>query len=386
MEEINKKIKIANIVCAFPPYRGGIPTSAAQIAEILSDDFEVSNFHPDNLKAWLRMGHGAFSPGLFFKLKDFDIIYLHYPFFGTAEIVWLFKLFFKQPKLIIHYHMDVKNLKTSHKLLSISSKITKISLLKKADVIISASLDYIKSSTISRYYSQRPEQFKEIAFAINLNKFQPKEIKKPGAKGLVAVAKKIVNFINDQYIKKDKSEFIFVGGLDSAHYFKGLDNLIEALRLTPGDWKLTIVGDGNLRQEYETFVKNNALEKKIIFKGKLSDADLIKSYQESDCLILPSINSNEAFGIVVIEAMACANMIIASDLPGLRSVFENGKQGLLVEPNNIEDLRNKITTVIQDKNLRQRMSLAARDLAERKYDEKLMKKNLKQVIQDVIRL
>ena len=282
--------------------------------------------------------------------------------------------------------MDVKNLKISHKLRSISRRLNKISLLKKADLIISASLDYIKSSSISGYYKKNSQQFKELPFAINLNKFQPKEIKKPGAKGLIAVAKKIVNFINDQYIKKDKSEFIFVGGLDSAHYFKGLDNLIEAFRLIPGDWKLTIVGDGNLRPEYETLVKNNALDKKIIFKGRLSDADLIKSYQESDCLILPSINSNEAFGIVMIEAMACGNMIIASDLPGLRSVFENGKQGLLVEVNNIEDLRSKIISVIKDKNLRQRMSLAARDLVEKKYDENLMKKSLKQIINNIIEL
>ena len=77
MEELNKKIKIANIVCAFPPYKGGIATSATQIAELLSDDVEVINFHRDKLKPWLKSGHGAFNPKLLFKLKDFDIINLH---------------------------------------------------------------------------------------------------------------------------------------------------------------------------------------------------------------------------------------------------------------------------------------------------------------------
>ncbi len=378
-EEPTKKLKIANIVCAFPPYKGGIGNSAFQIAELLSDKFQVENFHPENLKAWLRRGHGAFAPGLFFKLKNFDYIYLHYPFFGTAEVVWFFKLFNKKTKLIIHYHMDVKSLGRAEKILSIPSRLILSSLLNKAETIVSASLDYVKNSRIKKYYEKSPEKFKEIPFAVDLEKFKLKEIKKREGEGLIAKAKALVNFINNKYIKKDKAEFIFVGGLDSAHYFKGLENLIKALSFLAGNWSLNIIGDGNLQKFYEEEVYKVGLEKKIIFRGKLSDSELIRAYQEADCLVLPSINNNEAFGIVLVEAMACGLSLIASDLPGVRKVFENGRQGFLVKPGDVISLKESLEKIVNDKKLREEFSLASRELAEKKYSEKKMKERLERL-------
>src|SRR5574344_1764417 len=99
-------MKIASIVCTFPPYAGGIGNSAFRINKLLEDKHEITVFTPATIKPWLHYGLGAFIPQLFWKLNKFDYIYLHYPFFGTAEVVWFFKLFFKRPKLIIHYHMD----------------------------------------------------------------------------------------------------------------------------------------------------------------------------------------------------------------------------------------------------------------------------------------
>lgn len=376
---LNERIKIASISCAFPPYAGGMANSAKQISRLLADKFSVTDFHPDNLKPILRRGHGAFSPSLFFKLRKFDYIYLHYPFFGTAEVVWFFKLFFKKPKLIIHYHMDVKSLKLTEKILSLPSYLILNSLLNQAEIIVSASLDYISNSRIKNYYQNHVNKFSEIVFAVDLEKFRPKEINRPGGQGIIAKTKSFINFVNEKFIKKDRAEFIFVGGLDSAHYFKGLDNLIKALSLVPGNWHLNIVGDGNLKNHYEVEVYKNGLEKKIHFLGRLSDPDLIRAYQNSECLILPSINNNEAFGIVLIEAMACGLSVIASNLAGVRGVFSDQKQGLLVNVNDIGDLRDKLKLMVNDKNLRRTMSLRARELAERLYNENEMKKKLEKL-------
>ena len=66
------------------------------------------DFKVIGLKPFLKYGNGAFLPQLFFKLKNYDVVHLHYPFFGTTEIVWLAKIFFRKKfKLAIHYHMDV---------------------------------------------------------------------------------------------------------------------------------------------------------------------------------------------------------------------------------------------------------------------------------------
>ena len=370
-------MKIASIVCAYPPYAGGIGNSAQQINQLLAGEHEIENFTPATTKPWLRMGHGAFLPQLFFKLNKFDYIYLHYPFFGTAEVVWFFKLFFSRPKLIIHYHMDVRGLSPLAKVLSLPSRLILNSLLNKAEIIVSASFDYIKNSDIKNYYKKHGDKFREIPFAIDTDKFQTKLINRHNDNKAITRAQEIVHYINDKFIRRNKINLLFVGGLDSAHYFKGVDVLLNSLFLTTNkDWHLKIVGEGNLRLHYEELTQRLKIDKHVEFTGKLNDADLIRAFQNADLFILPSINNNEAFGIVLIEAMACGVPVIASNLPGVRQVFIDHVQGLLVEPGNVEDLKKKLEFIFNNEEMRRMMSLAARRLAEEKYSLKIMKSRL----------
>lgn len=370
-------MRIASIVCAYPPYAGGIGNSAQQINQLLEDQHEITTFTPSTTKPWLRYGHGAFLPQLFWKLKKFDYIYLHYPFFGSAEVVWFFKLFFKKPKLILHYHMDVKGLNILASILSWPSRLILNSLLKQAETVVSASFDYLKSSDIKNYYEKHSFKFKEIPFSIDTNKFQVKLIDRRQTNSALAKAQEIVHFIDEKFIKRNRTNLLFVGGLDQAHYFKGVDVLLNALFLTTyKNWRLKIVGDGNLRLKYESLAQKLQIDNKIEFAGKLSEADLIRSFQKADLLILPSINSNEAFGIVLIEALACGVPVIASNLPGVRSVFSDHVEGLVCEPNSSDDLRKKLEFIFNNEKLRKLMSRAARRLAEEKYDLNKIKNKL----------
>jgi len=367
-------MKIAQIVCAYPPYTGGIGNSAYRFYELLNDKHEITNFTPDNLKPLWRRGHGAILPQLLWKLRKFDYLYLHYPFFGTAEIIWLFKIFFSRPKLIIHYHMDVQNISAANKFLSIPSLLIRKSLFKQAEKIVTASLDYVKNSQIKNFYQSYPEKFQEIPFGIDLNKFEPNPIGQPSPNNLVAKVKNIVRHINDLFIKKDRLDLIFIGGLDKAHYFKGVNILLNSLpSLDQRRWNLKIVGEGNLKVDYQNLSARLNLENRVEFVGKLSDKEMIKALQNSDLLVLPSINNNEAFGLVLIEALACGVPVIASDLPGVRSVFEDKREGLLVVPGSVEDLNRKLEFILKNEPLRRDMAKAARRLALRKYDQALMK-------------
>ncbi len=374
-------MKIASIVCAYPPYAGGIGNSAQQINQLLGEKHEIITFTPSTTRAWLRYGHGAFIPQLFWKLRKFDYIYLHYPFFGSAEVVWFFKLFFKKPKLILHYHMDVTGLNPLVNILSWPSRLILNSLLKQSEVIVSASLDYIKSSDIKKYYKKHSHKFKEIPFGIDIDKFQVKLLDRKLENKTLARAQEIVHYINDKFIKRDRVNLLFVGGLDQAHYFKGVDVLLNALFLsTYKNWRLKIVGDGNLRLKYEELAQKLKIDKRIEFAGKLSDKDLIHALQNADLFVLPSINSNEAFGIVLIEALACGVPVIASNLPGVRSVFSDHVQGLLCEPGSSDDLKKKLEFIFNNEEMRRVMSLAARRLAEEKYDLNKMKASLELLI------
>ncbi|MEI6528846.1 MAG: glycosyltransferase family 4 protein [Candidatus Falkowbacteria bacterium] len=373
-------MKIASIVCAFPPYPGGIGNSAERINNLLAGANEITTFTPVTLKPWLHYGHGAFLPQLFWKLNKFDYIYLHYPFFGSAEVVWFFKLFFSRPKLIIQYHMDVRGLNPLGKLLSIPSRLIRNSLLNQADTIICGSLDYIKSSQIKDYYETHKEKFQEIPFGLDIKKFQPKLINRHLENKTIARAQEIVHYINDKFIKRDRLNLLFVGGLDSAHYFKGVEVLLNSLViLCSRNWRLKIVGDGNLRARYESLAHDLKIEKQIEFVGKIDEPELIRSFQNADLFILPSINSNEAFGLVLIEALACGVPVIASNLPGVRQVFTDHVEGLLVEPGSVSDLKEKIDSIFKNEEMRREMALSARRLAEKKYDNNQIKKHLENI-------
>jgi len=347
-------MKIAQIVCAYPPYAGGIGVSAKQFADLLEKSHEVTTFHPENTKPLVKLGLGAFIPSLYKKLSHFDAIFLHYPFFGTAELVWLFKRLNPNKKLVLYYHMDVRGLKPLAKILSLPSLLSRAWLLKRADKIACSSLDYIKNSQIRKYYAAHPDKFVEIPFGVDTKVFQPAHP-------------------HEDHIKK----ILFVGGLDQAHYFKGVSNLIKACaELGATNWQLVIAGDGDLKNSYQAMAQELEIMDKTIFPGKLKPQELVAAYQSASVLVLPSINSNEAFGLVLIEALACGTPVIASNLPGVRTVFANGQEGFVVEPENINDLASRIDEILADDDLQEMMRLKARELAEKKYDLSITERHL----------
>lgn len=364
-------MKIAQVVCVYPPYAGGIGTSALKLQNLLSKQHESFVFTPKNehdilendkenniirLNPLLKLGHGAILFSLIKELKKFDIIYFHYPFFGTGIIIWLFKILNPSKKIIIHYHMDVCHKNIIFKILSWPEEIIKKSLFKKSEYIITASLDYIKNSQIKNIYLKYPNKFKEIPFSVDTEKFRPSNI------------------------DEKENNILFVGGLDKAHYFKGVDLLLTAVsQLKNDNYRLLIAGDGNLRKDLEAETKKLNISDKVIFLGKLSFGELVENYQKAKVLVLPSINSNEAFGIVLIEAMACGVPVIASNLPGVRTVFENEKSGLTIEPANIIDLKEKIEIILQDEEKQIKMGQKARNLVLKKYSEEIVNSKILQL-------
>ena len=376
-------MKIAQIVCAFPPYAGGIGQSAYRLGEILSREHQVSTFtlaaakekNPQKPEArqkiifmypYLRVGHGALPLFLPFRLLSYDLIYLHYPFFGADALILLLSRLRRKQRLIIHYHMDTPALPGFKKVLALPSRLILPRLIKKAEKIIVSSQDYADNGNLAKIAKLYPEKIKAIPFGVETDVFRPK-IKTDNSK-VVNQAVALVNFVTRRFIKRGGHTLLFIGGLDQAHYFKGLSLLLKSMKLITSTVTLNIIGTGELKNQYEKEVKSLGLSNRVNFLGKVSEDELIRQYQNADLLILPSINEHEAFGLVLIEAMACGVPVIASRLPGVRSVFEDGKQGYFCEPGNVRDLAEKIDQLCRDENKRQAMGQAARILAKDKYD------------------
>jgi rhamnosyl/mannosyltransferase len=110
---------------------------------------------------------------------------------------------------------------------------------------------------------------------------------------------------------------------------------------------LVIVGEGRLRRKMEEVARNLNLDKKVFFVGKVSAADLKAYLHACEVFCLPSIYNSEAFGLVQLEAMACAKPIVNTDLPtGVTLISKDGESGLTVPPKDVSALTLALNTLM----------------------------------------
>ena len=106
---------------------------------------------------------------------------------------------------------------------------------------------------------------------------------------------------------------LFIGRLDS---YKRLDWLLEALVKLTTPWQLKVVGDGPKRLYFEELARGLSPEAlPVRFLGRLPETAKLQQLADADLLVLPSDRSNEAFGIVQLEAMAAGRISLAFNQP-----------------------------------------------------------------------
>ncbi len=362
-------MKIAQVVCVLPPYGGGLGAVAHYYASGLSEQGqEVAVFVPKSnynvhsqknyqikeLLPLMKIGLGAFVPQLLWRLKNFELVHFHQPFLGAAwPIIFLKLAKGKKIKLVVSYQQDLTLSGWRNFYYWLGTKTVLPLLLRLADKIIVSSFDYIGGSIINGYYLANKKKFLELPFGAR-DDFAPRP-KDP------RLLDKYDFDLNDRII-------LFVGGLDSAHYFKGVDLLIEALSgIADQKVRALIVGAGDLQEKYQQEAIDRRVADRVKFAGYVSDADLPAYYNLADVFTLPSRNKAEAFGIVLVEAMASGIPLVATDLRGVRTVVEDGVNGLVARPGDAADLRQKLEHILSDDGLAKKLGRQGMVLAQEKY-------------------
>lgn len=174
-----------------------------------------------------------------------------------------------------------------------------------------------------------------------------------------------VDFENIQNIQPYKSikhpSILFVGLLRKV---KGVELLLKAIPIilkSLPEVHVYIAGSGEQEIELKRLVKELSIEEQVKFLGFISKEEKFAYYKSADICVVPSIY--EAFGIVLLESMACGKPTVASNVGGIPFIVEDGKTGLLFECGDVRDLAEKIITLLQNKELREKMGEAGKDRA-----------------------
>ncbi|HEX7113380.1 MAG TPA: glycosyltransferase family 4 protein [Mizugakiibacter sp.] len=148
---------------------------------------------------------------------------------------------------------------------------------------------------------------------------------------------------------------LFVGRLV---FEKGLPLLLDALASMPPARRprLTLAGDGPLREELELQVAALGLDDDVVFLGARSDVGTLMD--GADFLVLPS--REEGLSNVVMEAMAHALPVLVSDAGGNPELVEDGRTGLVFASGNGAELVRALERMVDDRVLRTRLGAAAR--------------------------
>lgn len=161
----------------------------------------------------------------------------------------------------------------------------------------------------------------------------------------------------DEARSSDTVNLLFVGRLDPR---KGVHFLIQAMpqivRRTNGRVRLLVIGDSYLRARIVASVPAEVRDH-VRFLGHVPREDLPRWYRTGDVFVSPA-SGNESFGIVLLEAMASGCPVIASDIPGYRSVVQPEVNGVVFPPGDVDALADAVVRVAEDRALRQ--DLAAR--------------------------
>lgn len=362
-----KQMRIAHVSATFPPYMGGTGNVCSHTARELASrghrvkvftakypgapNFEVKeDVSIYRISPLFKVGNAQFLPELI-GIKGFDLIHLHYPFYG-GELLTLAARINHCP-LVITYHQDV--ILSGWK--SLVEKFLRWTVecwvLRSADIILFTSQDYAQISYFRSMLRDIEDRIDYLPNGVDKDLFHPPAI----------------NPISNRRCDAEVADYmvLMVASLDRAHYFKGVEVFLKSLKSLPYSIKGLVIGDGDLRQHYEYMSKELNLESRISFIGQVSENELPVYYQLANVTVLPSVTMGEAFGLVLLESLACSTPVIASNLPGVRTVVDDAWDGFLVKPGDAADLSRKIQLLKENPEMSREMGARGRCKVESSY-------------------
>ncbi|MGB9979499.1 glycosyltransferase family 4 protein [Methanobacterium sp.] len=305
----------------------------------------IDNITVKRLSYFGKIANTNITPLLPFTLsgEDFDIIHTHVPTPWSADWSNIISKFKKKP-LVVTYHNDIIGDGIANYIAGFYNSTALKSLLNNADKIIITQPNYMYSSP---YLGNYEDKIVVIPNGVDVDKFKP---------------------IN---IAKHENSIFFLSLLDEFHKYKGLDYLLNALKIVKleiDDIKLIVGGKGKLLDYYRNMVNEMGLKNNVEFHGFIPDEKIVEYYNKCSIFVLPSISSKqEGFGIVALEALACETPVISTEIVGVATHVKESNSGIIVPPKDVDKLADAILKILSNKNSSCKMGINGRKLVEEKY-------------------
>ena len=200
---------------------------------------------------------------------------------------------------------------------------------------------------LSTQYSIQSDRIKIIPYGFNFNDFACEHKDITGRYELLAVQRLVLS-------KRTKSLVVALGECRE----KGLKN-----------FHLNIVGDGPERGMLEALAARMKLDKYISFIGNIPANEVASFYKQSHIFLFPS--EIEGFGIVLLEALASKNIVIASNSTAIPEIINDGETGVLYNPRSSSDLSDKLIYAMENYNDLKHLNEAGTKKA-KEYDIKIV--------------
>ncbi len=275
------------------------------------------------------------------RRSDADIYHFHNPFpLGEAAALTLDE----GTRMVTTYHSDVVR---QRRFLRAYAPVLR-RFLGRSRVILVSSPQLVRSSPFLRPLSGR---CRVVHFGIDAHRFET-----GGA--TAALAEKI----REKYAG-DRALVLFVGRLV---YYKGVAHLLDAMQEVEAS--LLLLGTGPLRGELEAAARARGLSGRVHFVSRAEEEEMAAYYHACDILVLPSTARSEAFGLVILEAMACGKPVVSTEL-GTGTSYANldGQTGLVVPPGDTRALADAMKRLLGDAALREEMGARGRERVRREF-------------------
>jgi len=343
----------------YSPYRGGIETVVEQLcrglvrrglsvtALVSNDNSATVEETLDGVRV-LRLGRTAelnsqpLNLGLVPELRQmrFDALHFHTPNPVGALAILAAR---RREPIVVTHHSDI----VRQRLLGVAATAAQAALYRRASALVAATPKHIEHSPVLRRFESKS---RVIHFPIDASPYVDAPSHWDAELPPTWQSSPLV---------------LFVGRLV---YYKGVDVLLEALRLTEGA-RLAVVGVGPLAPRLVELAARLGIADRVVFLGAVSADRLRAMYKCARFLVLPSVASSEAFGMVQLEAMAAGRPVIATDLrSGVPYVNQHGVTGLIVPPRDPGALAAAMTSLLDNESRAQALGHAAQQRVLAEFD------------------